>query len=313
MLIDALQAIRHRIDGSYAADDSAVDLGFSLGLILGSGLGGLANEFTDEIRIPFADLPGFAASTAAGHSGQLVLGNLFGVKAVAMAGRLHQYEGHFRSAITFPVQVFRSLGVETLVVSNAAGGLNPNYCVGDIVIINDHIDASASHRLSRGLGDSLLRGIGSTSSKEKFDLACGDSGTSNEHCFTGNWPIRLPSSIYCPTLVSIAQSAASDGGFQCPVGTYLATLGPNYETRAEYRMMRLMGADLAGMSTVPEAIAGAELKMKVLALSMVSNIANPDQPAVASHDEVLAAGESAAMKMSRIVAAVARWVAQHPE
>ncbi len=239
-------------------------------IILGSGLGGIADRIDRVLTIPFADIPGFAASTAGGHRGELILGNLQGERVVAMAGRLHRYEGHSRAQVALPVATMSALGATTLIVSNAAGGLNPDFSVGDLVVIRDHIDW----------------------------LGGGPDGHVTSPAPVG---VFRQDEVYCPVLGDAAVRSGLRHGFVVHHGTYLATLGPNYETRAEYRMMRRLGADLAGMSTVPEAITAARHGMKVLAVSMVSNVANPDAPQVADHAEVLAAGQLAGSKLERIV------------
>lgn len=244
-------------------------------VILGSGLGGIAEKIQDAVRIDFADIPGFATSTAAGHQGQLILGQLQGKTLVTMAGRLHRYEGHPRAAVTFPVCVMNAMGATNLIVSNAAGGLNPDFRVGDLVVIRDHLDWLSGGPMA----------IQTSLSTEIPNREIPNRGRP----------------IYDEQLGDLAIDAGLRDNFVVHRGTYLATLGPNYETRAEYRMMRRLGADLAGMSTVPEAIQASELRMRVLALSMVSNVANPDAPEIANHEEVLQAGVAAAAKMEAIV------------
>ncbi len=238
-------------------------------IILGSGLGGLADKVGNPINISFADIPGFASSTAAGHRGQLILGTFAERPIVAMAGRLHRYEGWSIDQIAFPVAVMAALGATQLIVSNAAGGVNPKLRVGDIVIIRDHIN--------------LIGGV-----------------FSSQDYLARDWLSRR-SKIYDGRMSAAAMNAAVANRFNAYQGTYLATLGPNYETRAEYRMMRRIGADVAGMSTVPEVLAAASLEMRVLGISMVSNIANPDQAIKANHAEVLEAGKAAEVKMELIV------------
>jgi purine-nucleoside phosphorylase len=264
-----------------ALRDQAVDLirrktdvSPDVAIILGSGLGGLADKIDEPTKIDYGDLAGFAKSTAGGHRGQLLLGQLAGVPIVAMAGRFHRYEGHSNAAVEFPVHVMQRLGAKRLIVSNAAGGVNPKLSVGDIVIIRDHIN--------------LMGG-----------------GGNYRH---GAWhysPLRS-GEVYDATMSALARRTGVDHGFDAIEGTYLATLGPTYETRSEYRMMRRMGADVAGMSTVPEVLAATSVGMKVLGLSMVANVANPDQPITTSHAEVLQAGRAAAGKMEAIVRAVLR-------
>lgn len=250
-------------------------------IILGSGLGGLADEIANPLRIDYADLPGFARATASGHRGQLMFGTLDDVAVVAMAGRMHRYEGHSDARVTFPVRLMAALGATTLIVSNAAGGLNPMLSVGDIVVINDHID------LAKKGGRSLL-------------------------CEAPNAPIPgkrgltpVPT-LYDNQLSQVALAAARAGDFAAILGTYIATLGPTYETRAEYRMMRQFAGDVVGMSTAPEVCVAAMLGMRVLGLSMVSNVASPDQPQSTDHQDVLAAGQAAQSKLRIIVAATLR-------
>ncbi len=265
------------LDSTLSIIRQATDLRPRFGIILGSGLGGLVDAIEQPQTWDFAELPGFGTSTAGGHRGQLVLGQLGNVPVVAMAGRLHRYGGWSTAQVTFPVSVMHGLGASRLIVSNAAGGVNPKYRVGDIVVIHDHVDwmyGRPAARLAPVPGqpsvDAVLRG----------------------------------GAVYDPAMMQTALHASRRGGFAVYPGTYLATLGPNYETRAEYRMMRRLGADVVGMSTVPEVLAAAQLNMRVLALSMVSNVACPDAPNVANHDEVLAAGAAAEPRMRSIVEAV---------
>ncbi len=245
-------------------------------IILGSGLGGLASEIEDPIAIRYAELPGFATSTASGHQGKLIGGKLDGVPVVVMAGRFHRYEGYDDAAVTFPLRLMAELGASRMIVSNAAGGLNPGYRVGDIVVLRDVIDWAKS---PTRLGDDV------TSAIDRVALAS-------------------PISVVDEELLEAALQAARNADFTAHVGVYLATLGPTYETRAEYRMMRRFGIDVVGMSTAPEVRMARQLGMRVLALSMVSNVARPDIAVIANHEEVLAAGQAAAFKLRAIVAHV---------
>ena len=256
------------------------------GIILGSGLGGVVDHLDARTTLAFSQIPGFAASTAGGHRGQLVLGTLAGVWVVAMAGRFHRYENWSTEQITFPVRVMRELGAGTLIVSNAAGGVNPRLAVGDMVLISDHIDwmfGPAQQRFDRWKFD--------RSSPSDVATPIRDNA----------WFPQRSRMLYDPELAEIALAAGRKGGFAITEGTYLATLGPNYETRAEYRMMRRMGVDIVGMSTVPEVITAAACGMRVLALSMVSNVARPDSGQATNHEEVLAAGTATAPRMLAIV------------
>ena len=235
-------------------------------LILGSGLGDLAQRIENSLAIAYDKIPGMVASTARGHQGELIFGTLQSVPLVAMAGRFHRYEGWTNDQICFPVTLMHALGASCLIVSNAAGAVSPKLAVGDIVILRDHMN---------GIGGNPASPSGSCRGR-----------------------------LYDLSMARAAQRAALEAGFAANSATYLATLGPTYETRAEYRMMRRMGADVVGMSTVPEVLEASALGMRVLGLSMVSNVANPDCPTVASHAEVLQAGKAAAAKMEAIVRGV---------
>jgi purine-nucleoside phosphorylase len=263
----------------------------AVGIILGSGLGGLADQLTDPVAVPYAEIPGLVCTTAAGHRGQLILGTFAEKTVVVMDGRIHRYEGYNDDQITFAVRLMAALGARRLIVTNAAGGLNPNLHVGDIVVIRDHIDLAKSQSQSllacrRDLPHDVGGGvdIGGESVKQRI-------------------PTRSSSELYNRSLCEVALQAARKSDFHATLGTYLATLGPTYETRAEYRMMRFFGADVVGMSTAPEVRAGYTLGMQVLGLSLVSNVAQPDWPQNTNHEEVLAAGRAAAAKLQKIVAA----------
>jgi purine-nucleoside phosphorylase len=241
-------------------------------IILGSGLSGLADRIADPVAIPYAEIPGCGTSAASGHRGQLILGAIESTEVVVMAGRFHRYEGWTNEQIAFPVKLMSAIGATRLIVSNAAGGVSPKLRVGDILVIRDHIN-----------------------------LLGGASGAP-AGCTTGV-PMRC-GSLYDPQMSNIAMRVGIENGFNAYEGTYLATLGPNYETRSEYRMFRQFGADVVGMSTIPEVLAAADVKMRVLGLSLVANVANPDQAVKADHLEVLEAGRAAEIKMESIVRAV---------
>jgi purine-nucleoside phosphorylase len=257
-------------------------------VILGSGLGGLADEISNPVAIDYHDLPGFATSTAGGHRGQLICGHLDGIPVVAMAGRFHRYEGYSDDEVTFPVRLLAALGAGCLIVSNAAGGLWATLNVGDIVVLHDHID------LARRASTALMLSPDSS----------GSVGGAEDDPSRDRTLVAQTRELYDPGLIRIALAAARKANFHAQLGVYLATLGPTYETRAEYRMMRLFNADVVGMSTAPEVRVAAGLGMRVLALSMVSNVARPDAPEPADHEEVLAAGRAAAFKLRAIVAGV---------
>ena len=264
----------NRIQSAVASIRNVCDQIPSAGIVLGSGLGGLADRIENASVISFGEIPGFATSTAGGHRGQLILGTLAGKCVVAMAGRLHRYEGWSNDEVTFPIQVIHSLGAHALIVSNAAGGVNPKLRVGDILVIRDHIN--------------LMGGVfASIDSSQPIGLH--------------RIGLHRRGDVYDHAMSVAAMSASRQNNFAAYEGTYLATLGPTYETRSEYRMMRRIGADVAGMSTVPEVLAANRLGMRVLGLSMVSNVASPDVAVVADHNEVLQAGKAAEAKMEAIV------------
>lgn len=253
-------------------------------IILGSGLGGLTARLECPRAIPFVDIPHFARSTAKGHRGEIVAGYLGSgstVPVVAMAGRLHCYEGWSIGQVTFPVAVLASLGAKVLIVSNAAGGLNPHYRVGDMMVLRDHINL-IPRPVTGEHGDN------SKGSKAGSAIAT---------------PYKGPRCPYDAELAAVTLKAARNGNFAAWEGTYLATLGPTYETRAEYRMMRRFGADAVGMSTVPEVLEAGRRGMRVLAISMISNVARPDEGATTTHQEVLEAGRQAEPRMHQMVQA----------
>ncbi len=217
-----------------------------LGLILGTGLGGLAQEIEADVAIPYGEIPHFPTSTVESHAGQLVLGNLKGRSVVAMEGRFHYYEGYSLQEVTFPVRVMKALGIETLFITNAAGGMNPQYDLADVVIIEDHIDFLPGNPL-RGINDDQL-GPRFPDMLEPYDRA----------------------------LVKLAQQTALELGIPAHKGVFVAVSGPNLETRAEYRMLRQFGADVVGMSTVPEAIVAKHAGLKTVAFSIVTDLCLPD-------------------------------------
>ncbi|MCS7471148.1 purine-nucleoside phosphorylase [Stieleria sp. ICT_E10.1] len=258
-------------------------------IVLGSGLGSLADKIESPVIVPFADIPGFAHSTASGHRGQLVFGTLGGDPVIAMAGRLHRYEGWSDDQVTFPIRVMHTMGAKCLIASNAAGGVNPKLAVGDIVVLCDQINWLHARRQ-----------FASPKQTAQSENVQGETGAAPDGLPIG-FPAGRRGQIFDPQLASLALAAAREGGFVAVPGTYLATLGPTYETRAEYRMMRRIGADVVGMSTAGEVLTAANHGMSVLALSIVSNVADPDRAKVADHAEVLEAGDAAAAKLEGIV------------
>jgi purine-nucleoside phosphorylase len=242
-----------------------------VGIILGTGLGGLAEDIETEAVFPYQELPHFAHSTVASHAGRLVCGRLAGKQVVAMEGRFHLYENYTLRQITFPVRVMKELGCEVLVVSNACGGLNPQYAKGDIMVIEDHINL---------MGDNPLIG--------KNDDRLG---------------IRFPDMChaYDRELIALAQQIALEERVVCQKGVYVAVPGPNLETRAEYRFLRGIGADVVGMSTVPEVIVGVHAGLRNLGLSVVTDMCLPDALHPAVLEEILAIASAAEKKLRVLV------------
>lgn len=228
-----------------------------IGLILGSGLGILAEEIKSPTVIKYQDIPGFPASTVAGHKGQLVIGELEGKMVVAMQGRFHFYEGYDMSLVTLPVRVMKAIGVKKLIVTNAAGGINENFAAGNLMLIQDHINQFGTNPL---IGEN--------------DNAQG---------------VRFPdmSKAYSRELLTLAENVAAEKNIDVQKGVYVGTTGPSYETPAEVRMLRTLGGDAVGMSTVPEVIAARHSGIEVLGISCISNMAAGilDQPL--THDEVM--------------------------
>ncbi|HEX6962022.1 MAG TPA: purine-nucleoside phosphorylase [Lacipirellula sp.] len=247
----------------------------AVGIILGSGLGDLAHEIEAEATIDYADLPHFPRTTAVGHAGKLVCGTLAGKPVVAFQGRFHLYEGHTAETAALLVRLLKALGGGTLIVSNAAGGLNPQYATGDVMLIDDYINL---------LFDNPLIGVNDDSLGPRFpDM----------------------SSPYDRRLQRAAVEAAMRERFILHRGVYVAVLGPNYETRAEYRMLRRLGGDAVGMSTVPEVIAARHAGLRVLGLSTITNVGSPDALTETTAHDVLNVAASAANKLGAIVRGVA--------
>lgn len=228
-----------------------------LALVLGSGLGGLAEQIQDPIVIPYREVPGFPVSTAPGHAGQFVAGRLGGKNVLCMQGRFHYYEGHDMSAIALPVRVFKALGCRALVLTNAAGGVNWDFNVGDFMLITDHINFMGANPL-RGANDDTI----------------GPRFCDMTH-------------VYIPELQEIALKVAAEHNLVLQKGVYLGYMGPSFETPAEIRAFRTLGADAVGMSTVPEAIAASHCGLPVLGLSLITNMAAGMAGKRLSGDEVI--------------------------
>jgi purine-nucleoside phosphorylase len=236
-------------------------------IILGSGLGNLTDDIEEKEVIPYVEIPHFPISTVEGHTGNLVFGKIAEKGVVAMQGRFHFYEGYSMQEVTFPVRVFGLLGIKVLIVSNAAGGVNPNFRPGDIMLIVDHINLMPENPL-RGPNDDTLGP-------------------------------RFPSmhEAYSRDLTILAKKVALDLKLELIPGIYLALQGPNLETPAEYRMVRILGADAVGMSTAPEVIVANHMGIKVLGISVITNVANPYDPKPATHDEVVKVANEAGKRL----------------
>jgi purine-nucleoside phosphorylase len=257
---EAVGAIRRQWDGKPR-----------VGIILGTGLGGLAEHIDTQATLEYQAIPHFPRSTAVSHAGQLVCGQLEGVTVVAMEGRFHSYEGYSHRQITFPVRVMKALGADLLIVSNACGGMNPQYAQGDIMVIEDHINLMNGNPLVGVNGDSLGP--------------------------------RFPD-MYAPydqELIDEALEIARRENFAAHKGVYVAVTGPNLETRAEYRYLRAIGADVVGMSTVPEVIVAVHAGLRVLGLSIITDMCLPDALKPADIDEILATAAKAEPNLRQIV------------
>jgi purine-nucleoside phosphorylase len=257
---EASRAIRSRWDGKPR-----------VGIILGTGLGGLVEEINSEAVFAYADIPHFPVTTVLSHAGRLVCGNLAGKTVVAMEGRFHFYEGYSLKQITFPVRVMKALGCEVLIVSNACGGMNPQYAKGDLMVIEDHINL---------MGDNPLVGKNDDRLGQRFP----------DMCFP-----------YDRDLIALAQRVALEERIACHKGVFVAVPGPNLETRAEYRFLRGIGADVVGMSTVPEVIVGVHAGLRNLGLSVVTDMCLPDalEPVVLA--EIVATANAAEKKLRALV------------
>jgi len=233
----------------------------AIGLVLGSGLGGFADEFSEATRIPYADIPSFPRSTAVGHAGQMVIGKVGDTAVAAMQGRVHLYEGYSAKEVAFPIRVFGRMGIRALILTNAAGGINLEYKQSALVVVTDHINLQGANPL-----------VGP-----------------NDERFGPRFPDMTQA--YCKPYREIARRAAQRLGKTAHQGVYAGLLGPSYETPAEIRYLRTIGADLVGMSTIPEVIAARHTGLKVLAISCVTNMAAGISDEVLNHEEVLKTGE----------------------
>ncbi len=263
------------VDAAVAAIAGQTTLRPRLGIILGTGLGQLADEIEVEASLSYDQLPHFPVSTVESHVGRLLLGTLAGVPVVAMQGRFHLYEGYSPQKVTFPVRVLACFGVDTLLISNAAGGMNPLYRRGDLMLLTDHINLQGANPL---VGPNI-----------------------------DAWGPRFPdmSAPYDAGLIALAEAKALALGIKLQQGVYVAVEGPNLETRAEYRFLRAIGADVVGMSTVPEVIVARHMDLRVLAISVITDECFPDALEPVSIADVLAAASEAEPKLTALMKAIA--------
>ena len=241
-----------------------------LGIVLGSGLGSFTKELNIEKEIPYSDIPHFPVSTVKGHNSKLIFGELSGKNVVVMAGRFHYYEGYDAQDVVFPIRVMRMLGIEQLLLSNAAGGTNPDFKVGDLMIITDHI---SQFHINPLIGKNIE-----------------ELGT------------RFPdmSEAYSKALVAKAKTIAGAAGYDIKTGVYIGVTGPTFETRAEYKMVHILGADAVGMSTVQEVIAAVHMGLPVFAISVITDLGIREEENVITHEEVLQAAREAEPKLTHI-------------
>lgn len=258
----------------------------ALGIILGSGLGDFADQVQDAVAVPYADIPHFPQSTVEGHSGRMVLGTIAGVPVAVMQGRVHAYEGYRMDEVTFPTRVLGLLGVTTLIVTNAAGGIRPDFPAGSIIGISDHINLTGTNA-AMGANEARF-GLLPNSGLRFFDMT----------------------TAYTPRLLALAQGMAAAQGWSMQTGVYLAVLGPSYETPAEIRAFRVLGADLVGMSTVHEVIVARHMGMHVLGLSLVTNPAAGVTGEALNHLEVMEYGRQAAGRFSALLLSLVPKVAE---
>lgn len=266
-LYDRAQAAADVIRGRAALEPDVA-------IILGTGLGGLAREIAIETELPYSGIPGFPLSTVETHAGKLLLGRLAGRPVVAMQGRFHRYEGYDLQQVTFPVRVMHALGAKTLFVSNACGGMQPLWVPGDLVLISDHINL---------LGDNPLVGP-------------------NDDRLGPRFPDM--SEPYDPALRALARQVALELGIVLREGVYVAVSGPNLETRAEYRMLRAMGADVVGMSTVPEVIVAGHEGMRTVGISIITDQCLPDALEPADISRIIATAARAEPRLTRLITAM---------
>lgn len=268
-------SITDTIEAAVKAVRKKTDIVPEVAMVLGSGLGSLADEVTNAVEVPFSEIPGFAVSTVHGHVGALVLGYLEGRPVAVLRGRVHFYEGYPMERIVLPVRMMHALGAKTLVVTNASGGINPSFKVGDLMLMRDHINLMGTNPLIGPNDDKLGP--------------------------------RFPpmSGAYCQELQDLARSVAAKNNFTLAEGVYCALTGPSYETPAEIHMLSVLGADAVGMSTAPETIAAVHCGMRVLGISCITNVLH-NGPSKDNHESVLKAAAEAHPRFVNLVRGVVR-------
>lgn len=249
---------------------SKVSITPEVGIILGTGLGGLVRDIQNQEVLNYTDIPNFPVSTVEGHKGHLIFGELGGKKVVAMQGRFHFYEGYDMKQVTFPVRVLKYLGISHLFVSNASGGVNPDFEIGDLMIINDHINLLPNPLIGP-----------------------------NDSTFGPRFPDM--SQPYDHNLIRLAQDVANGFGVKTQIGCYVGTTGPTFETPKEYQYFRIIGGDTVGMSTVPEVIVARQMGVPVFAISIITDLGVPGKIVEVTHEEVQRIGQQAEQKMTQIM------------
>jgi purine-nucleoside phosphorylase len=272
-----MEHLLEKIEATASFIKKRINKEYTHGIILGSGLGNLTKEIDIHVQLPYSDIPNFPVSTVLGHTGALIFGELGGKKVVAMSGRLHYYEGYTMQEVVFPIRVMKALGVTHLFISNASGGMNAEFEVGDLMILRDHIYMQPEHPL-RGRNEEQLGP-------------------------------RFPNmnDAYNKHLINMALEIALENDIRCHTGVYVGVMGPAFETPAEYRMYHLLGADAVGMSTTPEVVVARHASMEVFAISVISDMGYPPEKADrVTHDFVLLKAKEAEPKLTKLIVELLR-------
>ncbi len=266
-----MEDLRQQIDAAVTYIRQFTDIQPSVGVVLGTGLGDLVKEIEQDVVLSYQDIPHFPVSTVESHAGKLIFGNVSDKSVVAMQGRFHYYEGYSMQQITFPIRVMKFLGVHTLIISNACGGMNPLYRKGDLMIMEDHINL---------LGNNPLIGVNDEELGPRFpDM----------------------SEPYSHRLIELAETIALEEKIKVQKGVYVAVPGPNLETRAEYRFLRIIGADVVGMSTVPEVIVARHMNLEVFGISVITDECFPDALHPVDVEDIIATANQAQPKLTRLM------------